>query len=93
MHYGRKVLIIRFPARKGNYLYLERIIPERNSQMFKNIVVTVIVIILILTLGIINYLDSDRSLEWAHEEEMYPLNKVQKDWIEKKGRTSHRGYR
>ncbi|MEL7657201.1 MAG: ATP-binding protein, partial [Bacillota bacterium] len=43
-----------------------------------------LIVILVVTLGVYNYLDSDRSLEWARGEELYPLNKVQQNWLEKK---------
>jgi polar amino acid transport system substrate-binding protein len=52
--------------------------------MRRNIVLVFIIGILILTMGIYHVLTSYPSMKWGAEEKLYPLNSVQKVWLEEK---------
>ena len=64
---------------------------ERNFQMIRKIFLTLLIVALVLTLGIYNFLHSDRSLEWGQKEALYPLNKIQQTWLAKKEKLVHWG--
>lgn len=52
--------------------------------MSRNIALIFIIGSLILAMGVYNYLNSERSLEWEQEGDTYSLNSVQQKWLDEK---------
>ena len=50
--------------------------------MNRNIVYGILIGILIATIGIYNIMQSSGHVEWGQDEKIYPLNEVQKNWLE-----------
>ena len=52
--------------------------------MNRNIVLTSVIVILILTMGIYRVLNSNLSLDWDMEKETYSVNEEQQKWLDQK---------
>ncbi len=50
--------------------------------MNRNIVYGILIGILIATIGIYNIMQSSGHVEWGQDEKIYPLNEVQKNWLQ-----------